>query len=210
MSQWIDISVPVVTGLVHWPGDVDVNVNQVNFLERGDVCNLSRMSMSVHTGTHMDAPRHFVANGGGMDDVPLDALLGPARVLHILGTGRVTASDLAPHNPQRGERILLRTQNSDAVWWTKPFNTEYAHLSRDAAELLVERGVVLIGVDYLSVGAFEGDGVETHQVLLGAKTVIVEGLDLTRVEAGSYELACLPMKLAGCDGAPTRAVIRPR
>jgi|SRR5579883_2605048 len=208
MSAWIDISVPVTDGMVHWPGDGDVAVTQKMWIESGDVCNLSTMAMSVHTGTHMDAPRHFLRDGGPIQSLPFDALMGPARVVAFPGVKRIEAAHLEPLGLEVGERLLFKTDNSRQAWWRMPFDEEFVHIGEGAALYLAQRRVALVGVDYLSVGAFNLDGPETHRALLGAGIVIVEGLDLTQVEAGRYELACLPMRLEGSDGAPTRAVLR--
>jgi arylformamidase len=207
--EWIDVSVPVRAGMVHWPSDPEVKLERTSSIERGDEANLTRLDMSAHTGTHMDAPLHFIEGGEAMEAAPLDVLLGGARVVSIPGEepidrGHVEELDLEP-----GERILFRTVNSERRWWGRDFDPSYVHVSVEAAELLGEVGVGLVGVDYLSVGGYESDGAETHRALLGAGIWIVEGLDLSEVEPGDYDLICLPVKLVGSDGAPARVLLRP-
>jgi arylformamidase len=209
MGDWIDISVPLRTGMPHWPGDIPVTIRQTMRIESGDACNLSTLSMSAHTGTHMDAPLHFVRGADGMDTMPLEATMGPARVLGIEDDRAITRRELQMFKPRPGERLLFKTRNSQ--WWQtgcRFFMKNFVAIEADAARYLVQCEVRTVGVDYLSVGAYEGDGVETHQVLLGAGVWVIEGLDLSRVEPGDYELACLPLRIEGGDGAPARAALR--
>jgi arylformamidase len=214
-NPWIDISVPLRTGMVHWPGDPPVQIWRFAKLgQRVDgktiPCNVSQMNICAHAGTHMDGPRHFIKNGDGLDTLPLDATIGPARVIEIEDRDSVKVEELASHKLKRGERILLRTHNSSTRWWEKGFQKRFVHISAGAARHMVERGIQTIGVDYLSVGGYERDGVETHQILLGAQVWIIEGLDLTQTLAGNYDLVCLPVKVKDSDGAPARAVLRRR
>lgn len=207
-AGWIDISVPVTDGMVNWPGDGSVHVEQKMWIDRGDVCNLSTMSMSVHTGTHMDAPRHFLKHGGAIHTLSLDALIGPARVVALPGIKRIEAEHVAPLGLKAGDRVLFKTDNSAREWWRLPFDEKFVHLSAGASKVLADAKIALVGVDYLSVGAFDIDGPETHHILLGAEIVVVEGMNLTKTEPGHYELHCLPMLLEGSDGAPARALLR--
>lgn len=209
MNEWIDISVPLRTAMPHWPGDIPVNITQTMNVDRGDVCNLRTLSMSAHTGTHMDAPLHFVAQGSAIDTMPLDATIGPARVIAIESDSAITRAELQECGPQPGERLLFKTRNS-RLWRNRCrlFMKNFVAVNADAARYLVECGVRTIGVDYLSVGAYEGDGVETHHVLLGAGVWVIEGLDLSAAEPGSYEMVCLPLRIEGGDGAPARAALR--
>ncbi|MGH9630208.1 MAG: cyclase family protein [Bryobacteraceae bacterium] len=208
MSGWIDISVPVETGMVHWPGDPAVSVDRMSDMDRGDICNVRSMSMSAHTGTHMDAPLHFLRNGDGIDTMPLDATIGRARVIAIEDPKSIGRVELERHEIQPGERILFRTANSAGAWGTRCFLKSFVHVDSSGAEYLAGRHVQTVGVDYLSVGAYQGDGVETHQILLRAGIWIIEGLNLSGVDPGEYELCCLPLRIAGGDGAPARAVLR--
>jgi len=210
LNDWIDVTIPVQRGMVHWPGDAAFAADRQLDMGRGDVCNLSRLTLSAHTGTHMDAPLHFVKDGAAMETLPLDATVGPARVVEISDPESIKPADLEPLDLQRGERVLFKTANSARAWWTGDFDKDFVHIRGDAAELLARRGVRTVGVDYLSVGGYERDGVQTHQALLGAGVWIIEGLDLSRVAPGMVDLVCLPLKLVGVEGAPARAILRPR
>lgn len=207
MSDWIDISLPVYSGMVVWPGDSEVRVERVMELEKGDPFNLTQCSFTAHTGTHMDAPRHFLPQGAGIDALPLDAVLGPCRVVQIRDPRAVRPAEL-PDDLEPGDRILFRTYNSDKYNFLQHFAEDFVYLSREAAQALVTAGVRTVGIDYLSVGGFRNDMAETHLILLGAGIWIIEGLDLSKVEPGRYELACLPLRLVGADGAPARAALR--
>lgn len=206
-ARWRDVSVPIRDAMVHWPGDPPVEVSRQLSIERGDPANLSAVSMSAHTGTHVDAPLHFIAGGAPVDEVPLDAAMGRARVIEIADPEAVGADELRGHAPRRGERLLLKTRNSARRWWEEGFDEDFVHVDPAAAELLAEAQVALVGVDYLSVGGMQS-GAETHRHLLGAGIWIVEGLELSEVAPGDYELICLPLRLAGADGAPARALLR--
>jgi len=208
VNDWIDISVPVRNGMVHWPGDPDFHIERATDQEKGDVATVSRMALGVHTGTHMDAPLHFIRNARSIDTMPLDATVGPARVIPIRDKKSIRREELAGHGISAGERILFKTANSDQSWNSDQFDEGFVFISRDGARFLAERGVRTVGVDYLSVGGFREDGPETHEALLGAGIWIIEGLNLTGVEPGEYELVCLPLKLMGAEGSPARAILR--
>jgi len=208
-GEWIDISVPLDNGMVHWPGDPPFHREQVMQMERGDVCNVSKMTSTVHIGTHMDAPRHFVQDGPGIEAMPIEATVGPARVIRIADPEMIRVSEIEPHNIGAGERVLFRTRNSDSAWKTAEFQKRFVYIPAETAKYLAAKRVRTVGVDYLSVGGFEAsDGPQTHQALLGAGVWIIEGLNLAGVEPGDYELVCLPLKMAGSDGAPARAILR--
>jgi len=207
-DKWIDISVPLYAGMVHWPDDPAVEIERVMNINFGDPCNVSKISMGVHTGTHMDAPIHFIEDGKSIDSMPLDATIGRARVLEISDPEAVKVDELDPYYIQPGERILLKTKNSQRCWGRDTFVEDFVYISHDAAQYLAERQIQAVGVDYLSVGGYSKDGPETHHALLSAGIWIIEGLNLAQVQAGSYELVCLPLKIVGCDGAPARAVLR--
>lgn len=207
-SEWIDISVPVRSGMIHWPGDPAVVLERTKRLELGDSANVSRLDMGAHTGTHMDSPFHYLQGGARISEMPLSATLGPARVVQVEGDA-IERSQLERAGVCAGERLLFKTRNSRDRWFERPFDEDYVYVAEDAARLLAERGVQAIGIDYLSVGGFREDGAAVHRILLGAGIWLIEGLDLAGVEPGNYELVCLPLKLAGADGAPARAVLRP-
>ena len=206
----IDISVPLVHGMVHWPGDADVIVKQTATIEQGHLYNLTHLDHTVHTGTHMDAPRHFIRDGETMESMPLDATVGPCRVIEIADPAAIKRADLEPHRPQPGERLLFKTRNSHRYWPDHPFDEHFVYIAGEAARYLADCGVRTVGIDYLSVGGFHHDTAETHWTLLGAGIWIIEGLYLGHVEPGLYELLCLPLKIVGADGAPCRACLRAR
>jgi arylformamidase len=167
--------------------------------------------MTTHTGTHVDPPRHFVHGGRTVDEVPLDRWIGSCWLADLTSVGpEIEVADLEMARiPARTERLILKTSNSD-LWRTHPetFVEDYVGLSLGGAAWVVERGIRLIGIDYLSIGAMRTTNVETHQLLLGNDIVVVEGLDLSGIEAGPYELLCLPLKILGGDGAPARVALR--
>jgi arylformamidase len=206
--EWIDVSVPVRPGMVHWPGDPEVKLERAMSIARGEEANVTRIDMSAHTGTHMDAPLHYFDEDPGIEALPLDIAMGPARVVRIEGEEPIDRGHVEELDLRSGERIVFRTTNSDRPWWDRDFDPAFVHVSLEAAELLGEVGVALVGVDYLSVGGYRSDGAETHRALLGAGVWVVEGLDLSPVEPGEYELICLPVKLVGSDGAPARVLLR--
>ena len=206
--DWIDISVPLRTGMVHWPDNPPVVIERTQDLAWGHVSNVSKMSLGVHTGTHVDAPRHFLGDGEGIHAAPFSALIGPARVIAIADPRAVTVEELGEHDLQPGERVLFKTLNSTRCWQTDDFIEDFVYVPRDAARYLARHRVRTVGVDYLSVGGYAADGVETHQALLGAGVWIIEGLNLAAIPPGTYELICLPLAILDGDGAPARAVLR--
>lgn len=204
-----DITLPIAPGMPVWPGDPPLVLERVESMDDGAHVNVSRLACSVHTGTHVDAPHHFLNDGRTVEMLPLDVLTGPAWVAALpSGVDLVTAAVLeAASIPAGVTRLLLKTRNSEL--WRRGetrFQEEFAAISPDGAEWLTGRGVRLIGVDYLSVAPFQ-DSDPTHHILLKAGVVILEGVDLSAVEAGAYELYCLPLKLVGSDGAPARAIL---
>lgn len=207
-EPWIDISVPLHDGMVHWPDNPPVKVERMLDMDVGHACNVSKISLGVHTGTHVDAPRHFLRDGIGVHLAPLSALIGPAHVIAIADPRAVSADELRQHDIQAGERVLFKTLNSDRCWQTDAFIEDFVYVSQAAARYLAHLRVQTVGVDYLSVGGYTVDGPETHHALLSAGIWIIEGLNLAGVRPGTYELICLPLKIADSDGAPARAVLR--
>jgi len=208
-ANWIDVSVPLYTGMAHWPDNPPVEIERVMSIERGDAANVSKLSFGAHTGTHMDAPLHFLRDGISIDQMPLSATMGRARVIEISDPESVKPAELEPYGIQLGERVLFKTRNSQHCWHTDTFVKDFVYISREAAVYLAKLQVQTVGVDYLSVGGFFKDGAETHHALLGAGIWIIEGLNLSQVQTGDYDLLCLPLKLRGSEGAPARAVLRP-
>jgi len=194
--------------MVHWPGDTPFERKMNTEIAKGDTANVSQMTGSVHTGTHMDAPLHFLPNGRSIDAMPISVTVGPARVIGIQDPEAIRVAELEPHKIAKGERILFRTANSGRVWNTGAFQENYIYVAFETAEYLAGIQVQVVGVDYLSVGGFHSGNPETHRALLGAGVWIIEGLDLQHVEPGDYEMICLPLKLVGSDGAPARAALR--
>jgi arylformamidase len=208
--DWLDISVPISERTPIFTGDPTFSRDLAQDLTRGDVCNLSRLDMGAHTGTHVDAPRHFIDGAPTTETLALDACMGDAWVVDATAlTSTIRASDLDRLAIPSGEtRLLFKTRNSD-LWSRDGFSSDFLAFGADAARWLVDRGVRLIAIDYLSIAPF-GDPVDTHRAFLGAGVVVVEGTDLRAVEPGPYELLCLPLRLVGSDGAPARALLRPR
>jgi arylformamidase len=207
-EYWIDISVPLYTGMAHWPDNPPVRIERMLDQEKGDAATVSKLSLGAHTGTHMDAPVHFLPHGEGIDTLPLAAMIGPTRVIAITDDESIKRHELEQHAIRRDERVLFKTQNSVRCWQTEAFVEDFVYIAAEAALYLAEVGVRTVGVDYLSVGGFTRDGEPTHRALLSANVCIIEGLNLSQVEPGQYELICLPLKIRGADGAPARAVLR--
>jgi len=203
----IDLSVPLDQRLPSYPGNAPLDLEPVKRLARGDSSNVSTLRMSAHAGTHVDAPRHFFDDAGGIEALPLDVLCGRARVVEVAATEAITADDLRRVNLSDEVRVLIKTSNSQ-LWGDPAFHKEYIGVGESAAQYLVERGIKLVGVDYLSVEPFKTPGAPTHHILLGAGTIVVEGLNLRDVEPGVYEMYCLPLPVVGADGAPARVVLR--
>jgi arylformamidase len=206
----LDISTPLREGFPVWPGDASPVMRCTLTHEAGNGVQLTHLSLSAHTGTHLDAPRHFVAGAGLVTELDLNVLIGPARVVHYTGDGPIPASFFeALGLPNPTPRLLLRCdRNAGRLHDQRTFFEDYAAVTPDAAVWLVKHGVKLIGTDYLSIGPFHGGNTEVHVTLLGANMIIVEGLDLRGVEPGDYTLVCLPIAVP-CDGAPCRAVLLP-
>jgi len=203
----IDVSVPVRPGMIVYEGDPPVRRELAQSIAAGGLCNVSRLDCGAHTGTHIDAPVHFIEGAPGIEAVPLDALIGDCVVIDASGvTGNIDAGALEQLGIAAGaERVLFKTRNS-ALWARGTFSRDFTALSADAARALVARGVRLVGIDYLSIAPY-GDAAPTHVALLQAGVVILEGLDLRAVTPGAYRLLCLPLLLEGSDGAPARTVL---
>jgi len=204
-----DISLPLSSAMPVWPGDPSILIEQVESMEKGADYNLTRVAASVHSGTHVDAPRHFICNGIPVDQLSLDVLTGPCAVAQLPDSApAITVETLESlFLPEGTIRLLFRTRNS--LLWARGesrFQEDFVAITESGARWLVDRGVLLVGIDYLSVAPFL-DSTPTHQVLLGAGVIVIEGLDLSSVPQGVYDLYCLPLKLRDAEGAPARAIL---
>lgn len=207
MGEIIDISVEIRNGMPFYPGDPGAAIEPVHSIDGGAVANIAELRLGSHAGTHIDAPRHFLPDGATVDRLPLDVLIGPARVLDLTAAdGLISRDQLVAAGVDGADRVLLKTTNS-ALWRLPEFQRDYIALAEDAAALLVDSGVRLVGIDYLSIERFKPEVYQVHQTLLGAGVIVLEGIDLTGVAAGDYRLACLPLKVRDGDGAPARAVL---
>lgn len=207
-SDWIDISLTIHPDMPYWPDNPPVSIKQSQCLAHGDVCNVSQLTLGTHTGTHIDGINHFIEGGMGVDRMPLDAGIGKARVIEIKNPQQITVEEIEPHNIQPGERILFKTRNSTHALKSPDFVEDFVHISTAAAQYLAQKQVKTVGVDYLSVGGYQGNVVEVHRALLGSGIWAIEGLDLSQVQPGTYELICLPIKLKDGNGGLARAVLR--
>jgi arylformamidase len=208
-TDFIDISVTIREGMPSWPGSPGIEIRRYNSMDHGDRNNASTIFCDLHVGTHIDTPRHFVATGATIDELPLGLFNGPAFVAQIAASESITPEDLETAQVPLGtQRLLLHTKNSK-LWHEFPneFRPEYVAVSKDAAKWVVNAGISLLGIDYLSIEPFASARPDTHLELLEAGVAIIEGLDLSGVQSGSYELRCLPMKLWGTEAAPARAML---
>lgn len=207
-----DITVPVSNDLPTWPGDPAVNISDWRGLANGDGANVSNLNLGAHTGTHVDAPAHFIEGAAKIESLPLEALIGEAEVINVPEDCLAIDDEFVrAHCPADAKRILFKTRNS--AFWSEAqpqFHTDFTYLETEAAQTLAQRGVKLVGIDYLSIEKYASPKHETHLALLSRGVVILEGVNLSDVPAGKYELICLPLRLRSNlgDGAPTRAVLR--
>jgi arylformamidase len=207
LPRFLDVSVPLAAATPTYPGNPEFELQPVKRVAEGASSNVSRLVMGTHTGTHVDAPRHFFDDGPGSDALALDLLIGRVRVVDLPRRGGISAEDLEAAGLREDLRVLFRTPNS-ALWNGAEFRQDYTHLTEGGARYLVDQGVKLVGIDYLSVEQFKKPGAPAHRALLSHGVVIIEGLNLSEVEAGMYELYCLPLRIAGADGAPARVVLK--
>jgi len=207
VSRIYDVSVPIRSGGLVYPGNPEIDITLQQAVSKGASANVSLIKFGSHTGTHADASRHFFDDGQPVDQIPLERLIGPALLVAFDDNVRaVGAAELREHDLKGHRRILLRTRNS-ALLSQKEFVRDYTYLAPDGAQYLVDNGVELVGIDYLSIEQFHSGHHRSHRTLLGHSVVIVEGLDLSLPPAGEYEFICLPLRIEGCDGAPARAVL---
>lgn len=206
-NPWLEVSAPVHSGMQHWPGEPEVSIYRIASISEGKDANVSGLSMSAHTGTHMDAPLHFFSGGKDISQIPFETLIGEAQVIEVKNPLSVDLPDITDYDIRPGDRVLFKTANSNKEWFNMDFSTNYTGLSARAAKYLAERKVVLVGIDFLSIGSYKEDE-EVHRALLGSGIWIIEGLWLKDIPEGAYDLICLPLRLPGSDGAPARAVLK--
>jgi arylformamidase len=207
MARFIDVSVPLKTGMPAFPGNPEFELHAVKRIADGGSSNVSRLVLGTHTGTHVDAPRHFFDNGATVEALALELLIGRARVVELVKRGGITRDDLAAAGLREDLRVLLKTPNS-AFWNDQAFHQDFTYLDESAASYLVEQGVKVIGIDYLSVEQFKKPGAPAHRTLLSSNAIIIEGLNLSDAAPGMYEMYCLPLPVTGGDGAPARVVLK--
>ena len=207
-SKWIDVSATISDGMVRWPTDPAVHIYKAETIGLNEaVANVTGIDTTAHVGTHIDAPLHFIPTGADVASVDLDALIGPAKVFHISNAKEINLAEIGNFGIQKGDRVLFR--NSETDWEREPFKEDYVYLATDAAKFLVDKGVKCVGVDYLSLGSKENDP-EVHLLMLTVPIIIIEGLKLGNIEQGEYDMVCLPLKIKGSDGGPSRVILKKR
>ena len=202
----IDVSVPLDAKLPTYPGNTPFSLEATQRIARGASSNVSAIHMSAHAGTHVDAPRHFFDDGGGAETLPLDMLIGRAHVVEVTSR-RIEAEDLQRFDLHEDVRVLIKTHNS-RFWGDPAFHSDFVGVAESGARYLVDHGIKVVGVDYLSVEIYKAPGKPAHHILLGNGVIVIEGLNLRDVEPGIYDLFCLPLPVVGSDGAPARVVLR--
>ncbi|WP_411846256.1 cyclase family protein [Roseibacillus persicicus] len=212
-SPWLDFTAPLSDRLPVWPDNPEFSHERKQCLEHGDDANVSRLATGTHTGTHIDGLNHFIQGGLAIDEMPLDLMVGHCLIIEVADPKQITAREIAPQlrkatNEGLSRRVFFKTANSRRPWYREKFDESAVHFSVDAARLLADSGVELVGLDYLSVGGFGGNVVEVHHTFLGAGMWCVEGLWLGEAEPGTYEVACLPIRLEGGDAGLARVIGR--
>jgi arylformamidase len=203
----IDVSVPLDSNLPTYPGNTEFSLEPIKRISRGDTSNVSTLHLSAHAGTHVDAPRHFFDDGPAVDALALGMLVGRARVIQIDSRKGIGAAELSAVDLSEDLRLLIKTANS-RLWGSPQFHTDYVGVTESGAKHLIDHGIKVVGVDYLSVELFKTPGAPAHHVLLGNGAIVIEGLNLIDVEPGIYEMICLPLRVVGAEGAPARVVLR--
>jgi len=206
-----DISLTLSPSLISWPGEDYFQLEKMYDMASGDVCNVTKICMSTHQGTHIDSPFHFLENGATSESLPIENMIGQCIVIDLsdIEISEIDRVHIEDYDLDECRRVIFKTRNSH-LWHTdtKQFNKDFISLSLEAAEYLHKQGVILIGIDYLSIERFSSAEHDVHKLLLSNDVIILEGLDLSHVKAGCYELICLPVKIAGSDGSPARAILR--
>jgi arylformamidase len=212
-NEWIDVTAPIDPKTTPvYPGNTPVKLDFLMHYDKGDTLTLSTFSLGAHTGTHIDAPLHFIKGGAPLDQIPVTRFVGPVRIIDCSPDARsIDAAELNKHQWKGAKRIFFRTRNSRSGWMTDPkFHEDFTYIAPDAAQLLADAGVELVGIDYLSAEVFGSPDRKTHLILLGRNIPIVEGLSLRDVQPGDYDLMLLPIRTIGHEAAPARALIKRR
>ena len=210
-SGWIDISYGLSNGMIHWPmSPIYPHIDLAHHPSKGNIVTMMQLNINVHNGTHVDAPRHFIEDGTSIDQMPLDTIIGPARIIEIKDNESIKPEELATYNIQPGERILFKTRNS-SLYKLGKFVEDYVYITDEGANFLRDKKVSVVGLDYLAVGTIKDKDslIAVHKILLGSGIWIIEAIDLSAVEAGNYEIICLPILLKDGDAGPARAIVRP-
>ena len=209
---WYDITVPIMQGMITMPIDpVKPKLYRYSDRNLGSPVTMTMMEIMSHTGTHIDAPLHFIPDGSTITDMALDSTVGPCRVIEIKDRKFITVKELKPYNIKKGERVLFKTRNSPESYAGKKFMEDYVYFSDESAEYLVEKGVIMVGLDFITIGNYRDDAsvIKTHTTFLAAGVYVLENAALGGVPAGEYELLCLPLPLYHGDACPCRAILRP-
>jgi arylformamidase len=201
-----DVTVPLDASLPVYPGNTPFTMEPIKRIATGGSSNVSTLHLSAHAGTHVDAPRHFFDDGAGADALAIELLFGRARVINVTSRNRIEPADLSDLTHE-DVRVLIKTRNS-RLWGSQKFQSNYVGLSEEAARHLIAQGVKVVGIDYLSVEEYKKPGAPAHRALLGGGVIVIEGLNLSDVEPGVYDMYCLPLRVVGGDGAPARVVLR--
>ncbi len=209
MTKLYDVTVPLSPEVPTYPGDPPFEIRPTQRLADGGAFNATRISLGTHLGTHVDAPSHFLAGGATVDELPLEILMGKTRVVEVSARDRIDRADLEALDLRDDIRVLLKTRMSGQMH-RPAVQEDHVYLTVDAANYLAQAGLKLVGIDYLSLDRFGTVDYPSHHALLEAGVVVVEGLDLSEVEPGEYEMTCLPLRIVGAEGAPARVILRTR
>lgn len=207
--EWLDATLPLHRDMVLFPGDPPFGMEPIYRKEGGDPFSLSLVAMGTHVGTHVDPPAHYLPRGSTVDQLPLETLMGPGVVVDLRGRPRLDRPVLEQAGLTGEVRVLFKTDNGPKLLDSR-FHEDYVHLTLDGAQYLVDLGVRLVGIDYLSIEQYRNPGAPVHHLLLQAQVVILEGAYLLEVPPGPYEIFCLPLRLKGGDGAPVRLILKKR
>ncbi len=205
--MFYDVTLTISETLVTWPTDPTVSIQKTRLISQGDSCNVSELKFGSHCGTHIDAPYHFEQNGIKIDQIPLDYLIGKVTVFAIKNKEKIDLDDVKSLKLKDKKRLIFKTINS-TYWKLSEFKRDFVYVTKEAAQYLVDSDVKLVGIDYLSIEKFGNKCADTHHIFLRNRVVIIEGLDLTNIETGDYELIALPLKIKDGDGSPARVILK--